>query len=142
MKPLPKDKHPDKVFVFGSNLAGIHGAGAAYFAAIRRSFHGHLGAGPSGTCYAIPTKDCRIQSLGLNVIKVYVDQFLRYADLMEGAGVQFQVTRIGCGLAGFKDEEIAPLFKNAPNNCWFDSAWQHALNDLTGPMKHNYWGTL
>ena len=123
------------IFVFGSNRAGVHGAGAA------RHAHKNLGAkwgdgeGITGQCYALPTKDHRIQSLSIRSISLHVDTFVRYAE--KHTEIQFQVTRIGCGLAGFKDKDIAPLFLGAPKNCHFDTAWQSILGD-----SFNYWGTV
>jgi hypothetical protein len=128
-------KLDDMVFVFGSNLAGVHGSGAAAHARKHRRFPLHLGVGPAMHCYAIPTKDCAIETLPHEIIKLYIDQFMDYAALMEGADMQFQVTRIGCGLAGYRDEDIAPLFISATRNCWFDEAWKPWL------LEHNFWGT-
>lgn len=100
----------NQVFVFGSNEAGIHGAGAANtaldnFGAIRGR-----GFGKFGQSFAIPTKDHNIQTLPLSAIQDYVDMFLGYAKLHPE--LEFLLTRIGCGLAGYSDKEIAPLFKN------------------------------
>jgi hypothetical protein len=119
------------VFVFGSNLAGRHGGGAALEAA-RRGFPYGLGAGYAWGCYAIPTKDCDVQTLPLPVIELYVRQFLLYAHVSPST---FQVTRVGCGLAGYEDKQIAPMFALSPHNCEFDLAWDPYL----GPSKR-YWG--
>jgi hypothetical protein len=104
-----------KIFVFGSNLAGRHGAGAALYA---RKHHGAIygiGEGLQGNSYAIPTKDRNIKTLPLDAIEKSVEKFLNFArDHME---LQFQVTAIGCGLAGYKHQQIAPFFKNCPSNC-------------------------
>lgn len=94
----------DEVFVFGSNLQGMHGGGAAaaavrYFGAIWGQ-----GVGMQGQCYAIPTMHG-----GVDVIKPYVDEFIEYAK--QHSERTFLVTRIGCGIAGFKDADMAPLFK-------------------------------
>jgi hypothetical protein len=123
------------IFVFGSNLAGYHGAGAALYAARHKGALYNLGVGAQGTSYAIPTKDQNIKVLPLGIIELYVDQFLRYARL--GNLLTFQVTRIGCGLAGYRDEEIAPMFYDAPNNCYFDLAWEQYLGS-----DRIYWGTF
>ena len=109
------------VFVFGSNLAGIHGAGAALYA---RKYHGAIygqGIGLQGSSYGIPTKDRNIHTLPIETIEMYVDMFINFAKLNKR--IQFQVTRIGCGLAGYKDTDIAPLFKNAPSNCVLPEEW-------------------
>ena len=96
----------NEVFVFGSNLDGLHGGGAAA-AAVR--FFGAIwgqGVGMQGQCYAIPTMHG-----GVDVIKPYVDEFIVYA--RDHQDKFFYVTRIGCGIAGFKDEDMAPLFHDA-----------------------------
>ena len=93
----------DEVFVFGSNLAGMHGGGAAYIAF--RQFGAVMGCGVGlrGQSYAIPTMQG-----GVETIKPYVDDFIAFA--REHPELFFYVTRIGCGIAGFRDKEIAPLF--------------------------------
>lgn len=93
----------DEVFVFGSNLQGRHGGGAArmayeYFGAVWGE-----GVGLFGQSYAIPTMQG-----GVETIKPYVDDFLRYAKMHQE--LDFLVTEIGCGIAGFTPKEIAPLF--------------------------------
>ena len=103
------------VFVFGSNLAGRHGKGAALFA---RKHHGAIygqGEGLQGESYAIPTKDARLHTLPLDEIRSYVDRFLCFAT--EHSNMSFNVTAVGCGLAGYTPAQIAPMFVNAPNNC-------------------------
>jgi hypothetical protein len=103
------------IFVFGSNLAGRHGKGAALYA---RQHHGALygqAVGLQGNSYAIPTKDEYLRTLPLEAIRQYVDEFKRFA--ADHPEMTFQVTAIGCGLAGYKPEQIAPLFANAPPNC-------------------------
>ncbi len=110
------------VFVFGSNLAGRHGRGAAY-EALRT--HGAIygqAEGRQGFSYAIPTKDENLFPLRVDEIKMYVDRFIEYAKA--NASTIFMVTRIGCGLAGNKDEEIAPLFRDAPQNCVLPENWR------------------
>lgn len=128
-----------EVFVFGSNLAGRHGAGAAATAAKHHGAVHGVGVGPLARSYAIPTKDCNIQVLPRLTIMIYVGQFLHYAYLhhIHNIKVTFKVTRIGCGLAGYKDFEIAPMFSMAPPNCYFDLKWHNWLGDL-----HRYWGTF
>jgi hypothetical protein len=114
-----------KVFVFGSNLAGRHGKGAALFA---RQHHGAVygqGVGLQGSSYAIPTKDERLQTLPLSRIAEFVQEFLKFAE--RHPKIVFQVTQIGCGLAGFSVTQIAPLFKNAPKNCEFTKHFEHYI---------------
>ncbi|MBQ7510040.1 MAG: hypothetical protein IJT53_03950 [Prevotella sp.] len=96
----------DEVFVFGSNLRGMHGGGAA--ATAYRCFGAvwGQGVGLQGQSYAIPTMQG-----GVETIKPYVDEFIVFAK--EHQELRFLVTKIGCGIAGFRDEEIAPLFADA-----------------------------
>lgn len=108
-----------EVFVFGSNLRGQHHGGAARMAYQRFGAEWGVGIGPTGKCYAIPTMHG-----GVRDIEPYVNDFVEYVKCHPDN--RFLVTRIGCGIAGFKDEEIAPLFKelrNTPNVClpkeWF-----------------------
>jgi hypothetical protein len=146
----------DWVFVFGSNLAGRHGRGAAAIAASKfgakrgvgmggaeiaaDEFGAQKGTGPGrqGQSYGIPTKDGRplpgnprprlddpAQTLPLDVIKRFVDDFIAYATAHPE--MRFFVTRIGCGLAGYKDEDIAPLFTSAPANCSLPDTWKPLL---------------
>ena len=95
-----------EIFVFGSNLAGRHAGGAARAANMKFGAEWGVGVGLTGQSYAIPTMQG-----GVETIKPYVDEFIRFAQ--ENPGLKFLVTRIGCGIAGFKDEEIAPLFDKA-----------------------------
>lgn len=122
------------IFVFGSNLAGIHGAGAARYAANNLGAMYGVGIGITGQCYALPTKDHKIRTMPLSRIEGYVNQFIEYAKAHPEQ--EFKITRVGCGLAGYKDSQVAPLFKDAPVNCYFDSAWSPWLG---GQFK--YWGT-
>lgn len=96
----------DEIFVFGSNLAGMHGAGAAYVAFQKFGAVMGCGVGLRGQSYAIPTMQG-----GVETIKPYVDEFISFAK--SRPDLFFYVTRIGCGIAGFRDREIAPLFKDA-----------------------------
>lgn len=97
---------PDEVFVFGSNLQGMHCGGAARTAVRRFGAIMGQGVGMQGQSYAIPTMQG-----GVETIKPYVDQFIDLA--REWDQTTFYVTRIECGIAGFTDEEIAPLFAEA-----------------------------
>lgn len=112
-----------RIFVFGSNEAGRHGAGAALFARQRRGAVYGEGRGPTGFAYAIPTKDKELRTLPLARIKSGIEQFLCYA--AEHPELEFEVTRIGCGLAGYSDASIAPLFKDAPANCILPCGWRN-----------------
>lgn len=97
---------PNEIFVFGSNLGGYHGGGAARIAMDRFGAVWGQGVGLQGQCYAIPTMQG-----GVETIKPYVDDFIAFAE--QHPEYKFLVTRIGCGIAGFADEEIAPLFQKA-----------------------------
>ena len=99
------DLKADEVFVFGSNLAGMHGAGAAYVAFQKFGAVMGCGVGLRGQSYAIPTMQG-----GVETIKPYVDEFITFAK--SRPDLFFYVTRIGCGIAGFRDRDIAPLFKD------------------------------
>lgn len=123
------------IFVFGSNEGGFHGAGAALTAYKKFGARYGMSYGHYGDSFAIPTKDCVLRTLPTERIRDYVTGFLAYArgDLDR----QFQVTRIGCGLAGLKDSEVAPLFAYAPENCHFDDLWKPYL-----PDQMNFWGTF
>jgi hypothetical protein len=109
------------IFVFGSNLSGRHGKGAALTAAREYGAERGVGRGRTGNAYAIPTKDHDIRTLPLKAIKKYVDEFLLYA--RRHPELTFKVTAIGTGLAGYKHEEIAPMFRGTPSNCYLPPEW-------------------
>jgi hypothetical protein len=111
----------DPIFVFGSNLKGAHGKGAALHAKEKCGARYGVGSGPTGTAYAIPTKDRELKTLTLNRIAHYVSQFIAYA--RANPDLTFEVTPIGTGLAGYKHTDIAPLFLMAPGNCQLPAAW-------------------
>ena len=115
------------IFCFGSNEAGIHGAGAALFAYQKRGARYGFGYGHSGDSFAIPTKNEDIRTLPLDIINAYVCGFLAYATGKRK--LKFMVTRIGCGLAGYTDADIAPMFVGAPLNCIFDEKWRVYLGE-------------
>lgn len=123
------------VFVFGSNDAGIHGAGAAKYAMQHHGAQYGKSYGHYGNSFAIPTKDEVIETLPLNRIEDYVRGFLAYAK--GHRKLNFQVTAIGCGLAGYQPENIALMFFDAPSNCYFDKQWEPWLG-----TKVKYWGTF
>lgn len=104
-----------RVFVFGSNLAGVHGAGSARHALDSCGAEWGVGVGLRGSSYAIPTKDRNIRSMSPEAIRPYVSEFLAFA--REHPEMTFDVVAIGCGLAGFRPEQIAPMFNGAPANC-------------------------
>ncbi len=134
------------IFVFGSNYDGIHGAGAAHTAFQQwGAVWGRQGAiGRTGNSYAIPTKASPRETLPLDSLKWYVDVFAQHTQRYQYLNRRYIVTRIGCGLAGYTDKEIAPLFINCGPNCIFDSVWKPWLgvtrsyftfNERTGEMK-------
>jgi len=96
----------NEIFVFGSNLSGMHGGGAARLAYDKWGAVWGQGVGLQGQTYAIPTMQG-----GVETIKPYVDEFINFAK--EHPQLKFFVTKIGCGIAGFSEKQIAPLFKDA-----------------------------
>lgn len=111
-----------EVFVFGSNKEGMHGGGAAYIAFKEFGAEWGVGIGMTGHCYAIPTMDGSI-----DIIRRHVDDFTAYA--REHPELTFLVTRIGCGIAGWHDSEIAPLFEEVS-----------ALDNVALPQE--FWNVL
>lgn len=113
------------IFVFGSNEAGRHGKGAALHA---RNHCGAIygqGEGLQGQSYAIPTKDAHLRTLPVPVIASYVARFLAFARARPG--MRFELTPIGCGLAGYKPADIAPLFADAPDNVRLPASFVEVL---------------
>ena len=121
---LPKEG----IFVFGSNTAGRHGAGAAYVALIKFGAIPGQGVGLQGRSYGIPTKDHKLRTLPLYTVRHYVDRFKNFA--LEYPDLEFFITRIGTGLAGYNDEDIAPLFIGSPENCIFDIEWKSYITGM------------
>lgn len=118
------------VFVFGSNLGGRHGKGAALQA--KEEFYAQPGVGEgfTGRCYAIPTKDANLNVLSLDEIAKSVSKFRWAAEISNSSGmpVWFYVTPIGTGLSGYPHEVIAPMFAGTMN-CWFPNIWKPFLGD-------------
>ena len=105
----------NEIFVFGSNLLGIHGSGAAKDAMSFGAVRG-IGIGHEGQTYALPTKDHKIKTLPLEEIQRFVNEFYDY--VVQHPEFIFLITKIGCGLAGYTVEQIAPMFNkfvNLPN---------------------------
>lgn len=116
----------NQVFVFGSNLAGIHGGGAAYTALQWGAVIGQ-GTGIQGATYAIPTKDETIVTLPIESIEPHVKEFIVFAK--QNTEKTFLVTAVGCGLAGLTPEQIAPLFQDAISieNIWLPKSFWKLL---------------
>ena len=115
----------NEIFVFGSNLSGQHGGGAAYIAYKKFGAIYGKGVGLQGHSYAIPTMQG-----GVDTIKPYVDDFIKFAQ--QHREYKFLVTRIGCGIAGFTENQIAPLFADAVNvdNIFLpDTFWEIISNE-------------
>jgi hypothetical protein len=99
---------PNQIFVFGSNLKGAHGAGAARLAEEKFGAVFGQGVGLQGNSYALPTKDYNLSTLHLSEIQPYVDELWQFAK--NNQTLQFLITKVGCGLAGYSVEDVAPLF--------------------------------
>lgn len=112
-----------KIFVFGSNLAGRHGAGAALSAMRNHGAEYGIGSGRTGNSYALPTKDYRLKTLTLNAIEMHIEDFINYAYLHPDD--EFMLTPIGCGLAGYRRDQIRPLFEKhgCPSNVIYTKEW-------------------
>lgn len=115
---LITELQPNEIFVFGSNLKGVHGGGAAYIAYRKFGAIMGQGVGLQGQSYGIPTMQG-----GVDTIRPYVDEFIGFAK--QHPNNTFLVTRIGCGIAGFTDEDISPLFEKAHdvNNIVLPEGW-------------------
>lgn len=119
------------IFVFGSNLAGRHGLGAAKTAVLYFGAKYGIGQGISGNSYGIATKDTRIQILNLKEIEAGVDRFKRFASQSEH---KFLVTKVGCGLAGYNDYDVAPMFDGVSENVLLPDTWNEVLGKEIKPF--------
>jgi hypothetical protein len=111
------------IFVFGSNLAGRHGKGAALYALKHYGAEYGVGIGRQGNSYAIPTKDANLQPLTLEYIRDYIEVFIEYA--RNKSEDIFMLTPIGTGLAGYSREQIYLLLKqfDVPSNVLLTKEW-------------------
>jgi hypothetical protein len=115
------------IFVFGSNRLGVHSASGG-----AREAHAHYGAvygrgeGLAGQSYAIPTKKTPHVSLPLEEVAVGIERFKRFAH--DHREHEFHLTRVGCGLEGFTDEQIAPYFRDSPPNVHLPDRWTGLLS--------------
>ena len=115
------------IFVFGSNLAARHGGGAAKLAADKYGASKDVAEGISGSSYAIPTKDEKIETLPLDAVRFSVLKFIAHAQA--NPEVEFFMTRIGCVLAGYSNAEIAPMFMGSPENIDFPKEWKEFIGE-------------
>lgn len=115
------------IFVFGSNEAGRHGKGSALHALKHKGAKYGKEFGHYGNSFAIPTKDRNIQTMPLERIQLYVRLFIHYAK--HNPKLKFQIIQIGCGLAGYKPKDIALMFNDASENCFFHREWKPWLKD-------------
>ncbi len=122
------------IFVFGSNLDGNHVGGAARFAYLNYGAKMGIAEGLTGNAYAIPTVGSNFESTHIEHVEEAVYRFIAFASV--NPNLKFQVTRIGCGIAGWHDADIAPMFAGAPANCLFDSKWFNYLPTAS------FWGTI
>ena len=119
----------NQIFVFGSNQSGRHGKGAAKTALGWGAIYGQA-EGLQGKTYGIPTKDQSIRrTLRIDEIKPYVDRFIEYA--RNHPELIFLVSEIGCGLAGMKPKQVAPLFIDSKEleNIWLPIRFWCKLNN-------------
>lgn len=127
------------VFVFGSNTQGRHGAGAArcavqYYGAIYGQAEGR-----QGYSYAIVTKELRpgYTQPGMQEIRAGVERFVEYA--RAHPELCFYITAVGCGLAGFNPRDVAPMFRNVPENCLLPPRWERYLGSDGSYRYHHDW---
>jgi len=104
----------EDVFVFGSNLSGVHGKGAALVAATQWGAQRGVGEGLTGRAYALPTKRTPYVKMEMSEVEASVQRFVAHAQ--SSPEKRFLLTKVGCGLAGFAEDQIAPLFRQAPPN--------------------------
>ena len=122
MASLEQTQTAARIYVFGSNLAGRHGRGTARVAVLQHGARFGVGFGRTGNAYAIPTKDALLRPLPLPVIASAVRRFIDYAK--RHPELTFDVVKVGCGLAGFREEQIAPMFYGAPLNVQLPPNWE------------------
>lgn len=122
-----------EIFVFGSNLAGRHGAGAALMAAQKFGAQYGKGLGLMGQSYGIATKGMKLEVLPLDTIRKQTEEFLQFAK--DHPDMEFFITRFGCGLAGYKDEQIAPFFASAMGNFSFPEQWKRFVQPELNVLK-------
>ena len=112
----------ERVFVFGSNQRGIHGAGAAYYAASKLGARQGIGEGLTGRAYALPTCIRPAMPMTLSDVGAAIGRFIEFA--RSTPETRYFVSEVGCGLAGFEPCDIAPFFADAPENCDLPPGWR------------------
>lgn len=126
----------NEIFVFGSNTKGLHAGGAAYYASKLFGAEWGVSEGPTGRTYAIPTCTPSIEKVSVNELKNSIDRFIQYAK--ENPTLNFLVTPIGCGIAGWNVADVAPMFeaaKSLPNVSLPESFWKYFLETKTNNQK-------
>ncbi len=136
IKSLPEDT----IFVFGSNLAGDHAGGAArtalqHFGAVRG-----VGRGWAGQSFAIPTMNEHLQQMPLSQIQHYIDDFKTYTK--NHPKMKYFLTSIGCGIAGYKVEEIAPMFKGISHNVIFPASFRPFVEKSLPKLNQHFLHTI
>ena len=135
---IVKNLAEDTIFVFGSNMAGQHAGGAARTALEHFGAMNGIGRGWAGQSFAIPTMNEHLQQMPLSQIQHYVDDFKIYTK--NHPKTKYFITSIGCGVAGYKVEEIAPMFKGISSNVIFPISFrpfvEKALPKLTSKLLH------
>jgi hypothetical protein len=114
----------ERIFVFGSNIYGIHGAGAAAYAREKLGAEWGVGEGLTGRAYALPTCYAPGEPLTYQELAVHINNFLKFAQ--ENPGTRFFVSKVGCGIAGFPEEIVAMIFRElgTPDNCDLPPDWR------------------
>jgi len=113
---------PNQIFVFGSNTDGKHDKGAALTAVRKFGAKYGKGEGLYGQSYALPTVGNNLSFMSLDRVQIHVDRFIKCAN--EHPELEFLVTKVGCGLAGHKEKDIKPMFKDCPSNCILPKGWR------------------
>jgi hypothetical protein len=106
---------PGQIIVVGTNEYGYHGAGAALYAHLHFGLRGGVAEGLSGQAYALPTMN------GTSLMAEAVDRFIGYAELSHD--LTFLLTKVGCGIAGYPEEEVMEMFAGAPVNVIRPKGW-------------------
>jgi hypothetical protein len=113
---------PNEIFVFGSNQRGAHAGGAARLAKEKFGAQEGVGEGLTGQSYAFPTLTANFEKVSRASLEASRDRFLAIA--RQNPEKTFLLTKVGCGIAGFTEDEIRPLFKNAPANVGLPEDWR------------------